>query len=113
MELKIEKKFEINADELHEPIFLVGWPGIALVAKLAITSIKDSIKEELKSEQDKKIYELSDGQKTTREIGKKVGCSHTKVSSAWNKWASIGLVMPSEIYKGRFKKIVTLGDLGI
>ena len=44
MELRIEQKFEINADELHDPVVLVGWPGIALVAKLAITSIKDSIK---------------------------------------------------------------------
>jgi proteasome assembly chaperone (PAC2) family protein len=46
MEIRIVKKFEINAEELHDPVVLVGWPGIALVAKLAITSIKDSIKAE-------------------------------------------------------------------
>ena len=80
---------------------------------LALQAIKDSIIKELKSEQDKKIYELSDGQKTTREIAKEVGCSHVKVATVWNKWASAGLVMPSESRKGRFKKIVTLGDLGI
>ncbi|MHA1625299.1 MAG: PAC2 family protein [Promethearchaeota archaeon] len=46
MEIRIDQKFEINAEELHDPVVLVGWPGIALVAKLAITSIKDSIKAE-------------------------------------------------------------------
>ncbi|MBY9004738.1 MAG: PAC2 family protein [Candidatus Lokiarchaeota archaeon] len=46
MEIKIDQKFEIDAEELHDPVVLVGWPGIALVAKLAITSIKDSIKAE-------------------------------------------------------------------
>jgi proteasome assembly chaperone (PAC2) family protein len=46
MEIRINQKFEIIAEELHDPVVLVGWPGIALVAKLAITSIKDSIKAE-------------------------------------------------------------------
>ena len=46
MEIRIDQKFEIDAEELHDPVVLVGWPGIALVAKLAITSIKDSIKAE-------------------------------------------------------------------
>ena len=46
MEIRIDQKFEINAEELHDPVILVGWPGIALVAKLAITSIKESIKAE-------------------------------------------------------------------
>ena len=46
MEIRIERKFELKAEDLNDPIVLVGWPGIALVAKLAITSIKDSIKAE-------------------------------------------------------------------
>ncbi len=43
MYFKIEKKFEIQKESLKDPIVLIGWPGIALVAKLAISSIKDSI----------------------------------------------------------------------
>ena len=41
--MNIIKKFELDPDELNDPVVLIGWPGIALVAKLAITSIKDSI----------------------------------------------------------------------
>jgi len=43
MNININQKFELNSDDLNDPIVLIGWPGIALVAKLAITSIKDSI----------------------------------------------------------------------
>jgi proteasome assembly chaperone (PAC2) family protein len=43
MLIKMNYKFELNPDEVHEPVVLIGWPGIALVAKLAITSIKDSL----------------------------------------------------------------------
>jgi proteasome assembly chaperone (PAC2) family protein len=46
MDMNIIYKFELNAEELNEPVVLIGWPGIALVAKIAITSIKDSIKAE-------------------------------------------------------------------
>ena len=43
MKIEISRKFDLNPDDLHDPIVLIGWPGIALVAQLAITSIKDSI----------------------------------------------------------------------
>jgi proteasome assembly chaperone (PAC2) family protein len=43
MNMNITQKFKLNPDDLNDPIVLIGWPGIALVAKLAITSIKDSI----------------------------------------------------------------------
>ncbi|MFX0036445.1 MAG: PAC2 family protein [Candidatus Hermodarchaeota archaeon] len=46
MYINIEKKFDIEKENIKNPIILIGWPGIALVAKLAITSIKDSINAE-------------------------------------------------------------------
>lgn len=46
MYMNIEKKFELKTENITNPIVLIGWPGIALVAKLAITSIKDSINAE-------------------------------------------------------------------
>jgi len=47
MYFNIERHFEINPEDIKNPIILIGWPGIALVAKLAIGSIKDSIKADL------------------------------------------------------------------
>jgi proteasome assembly chaperone (PAC2) family protein len=42
--INIERKFTLKSEDLNDPIVLIGWPGIALVAKVAITSIKDSLK---------------------------------------------------------------------
>ncbi|MFX1527314.1 MAG: PAC2 family protein [Promethearchaeota archaeon] len=44
MYININKKFDLKPENINNPVVLIGWPGIALVAKLAITSIKDSIK---------------------------------------------------------------------
>lgn len=47
MYFNVNKKFDLDIDSIKDPIILIGWPGIALVAKLAISSIKDSINADL------------------------------------------------------------------
>lgn len=44
MYINFEKKFNLEPESIKDPIVLIGWPGIALVGKMAISSIKDSIK---------------------------------------------------------------------
>jgi len=46
MNFNINYNFEIKSEEVNDPVILIGWPGIALVAKLATTSIKDSLNAE-------------------------------------------------------------------
>ncbi|MFX1531303.1 MAG: PAC2 family protein [Promethearchaeota archaeon] len=46
MYIKIEKKFELKPENIKNPVILIGFPGVALVGKLAISSIKDAIKAE-------------------------------------------------------------------
>jgi proteasome assembly chaperone (PAC2) family protein len=43
MYIKIEKKFDLDPTNIKNPIVLIGWPGRALVAKLAISSVQESI----------------------------------------------------------------------
>jgi hypothetical protein len=47
MYINFEKKGTIDPEALNDPIVLIGWPGVALVGKLAITAIKDSLSAEL------------------------------------------------------------------
>ncbi|TFF93873.1 MAG: hypothetical protein EU543_02610 [Promethearchaeota archaeon] len=47
MYINFEKKLELDPEKLNNPTVLIGWPGIALVGKLAISSIKDAINAEL------------------------------------------------------------------
>lgn len=98
-----------NQDEIIEELKIqTAWLRV-----IGIQAIKDLLQEEMKAKQDQIIFELSDGQLSTREIAKKADSSHVTVSKKWKKWVSMGLVMPSEKHKGRYKKIVALRDLGI
>ncbi|MHA1688402.1 MAG: PAC2 family protein [Promethearchaeota archaeon] len=47
MHVEIHEEMKINADELNNPVVLIGFPGIALIAKLALTSIRDFLKAKL------------------------------------------------------------------
>lgn len=76
-------------------------------------SLKRVIDEVLTSDVEKIIYELSDGRRSTRDIAKHVNQSHVTVSNMWKKWLAYGIVEPSDRYKGRFKKVISLNELGI
>ncbi len=74
----------------------------------------DLLRTELKTEQAIEIYQLTDGEKSTRELAGmlKHKCSHVTVASLWNKWALIGLVVPVK-QKGRYKAAFNLDEYGV
>ena len=74
--------------------------------------LKEVILLNVKTENEKKIYELSNG-KTTVEIAGLVGVSHVTVYNYWQRWSKTGIVEPSKKYKGRYERMVSLLDLGI
>ena len=59
-------------------------------------------------EEEKKIYELSNGQRSTREIEKLVNASRSKIASLWKKWYKIGIVESSDKYGGTRMKRLSL-----
>lgn len=76
--------------------------------------IIELLKAELKTEQAIEVYQLTDGENSTRELSGKLKnkCSHVTVASLWNKWALIGLVVPAK-QKGRYKAAFNLFEYGI
>ena len=66
--------------------------------------ISKILSSELRTEQDVMIYRLSDGKRSTRDISNemKSKCSHATVAAHWNRWAAMGLVIPTN-YKGRYR----------
>lgn len=75
------------------------------------------LKNELRDDVDKLIYELSDGERSTREIagliskgGRRV--THATVANMWQKLSIMNLVMPAR-RKGRFRRVVPLESIGI
>ncbi len=79
-----------------------------LLRAVTMHMLKDVLKEEMKSVRDKKIYELSNGERTTREIAELAGGSFQNVAAKWKEWSALGLVVESESRKGRYKKLVSL-----
>jgi hypothetical protein len=80
--------------------------------------LRRAIQENLRDDESKLVYQLSDGSRSTREISeelKKLGrtITHATVANMWKRWAAVGIVEPSERYQGRFKSIVSLESLGL
>jgi hypothetical protein len=60
----------------------------------------------------KKIYELSDGNRSTRDIQKIVGVSPPTITAYWKQWSLAGIVIPAE-RKGRYKAAFDLKEYGL
>lgn len=78
----------------------------------ALQRLKAVLTETLASDEDKRIYQFSDG-RSSRDVGSASGVAYTKVVARWKIWNSLGIVVPSRKYQGRFEHIVSLEDLGI
>lgn len=85
---------------------------------LALPQLKEIIEKTLTTKELRRIYDLSDGKNSTRDIAEKLSkeemeVGHVKVYRNWKKWFTWGIVIPSEKYSGRYRKIINLEDLGI
>ena len=75
--------------------------------------LKAMILENLKSDTEKLVYELSDGERSVREIEELTNVSKSRVGSYWEKWLTLGIVEESERFQGRMKHICSLDEVGI
>lgn len=76
--------------------------------------LKNIVTQNLKSDPEMLVYELSDGNRGTREIAQLAGIgSNATVARFWQKWSKIGLVEPSKKFPGRFQHISSLEELGL
>lgn len=68
----------------------------------------------LVEEKDILVYYHSDGEKSTRELGKLVGISHMTVQSLWKKWMDAGIVVQTKKYGGgRCRRLFSLEEMGV
>lgn len=67
----------------------------------------------LKTDQEKSVYELTDGERSRYDIAKETGIPDSTVRSWWDRWYNLGILEPSGKRKGRPQKIVALEDMGI
>lgn len=77
-------------------------------------TIAEMLANELNRTQLFEIYQLTDGNNSTRDIAAKLTqkCTHATIANIWKRWALKGIVVPSET-KGRFKAAFNLEEYGI
>lgn len=85
---------------------------------VGVQSLRKAIDENLTSDVEKMVYELSNGERSTRDIASELrtmnrSIAHATVASMWKRWAPLGIVEPSEQYRGRFRRVESLTSLGI
>lgn len=86
-----------------------------LVHFLSHRLARDLIEEHLTKNIERRVYELSDGIRSSRDIEKTIGKVVTQrtVVSWWQKWQKLGLVEKSPTYSGRVRKLIGLEELGL
>ena len=86
-----------------------------LIRFLAHHMARDLILNNLKKPIELRVYELSDGIRSSRDIEKMIGKEVTQrtVVTWWQKWKELGIVEQSPTYSGRVKKLIPLSELGV
>ena len=86
---------------------LLKWTRFAGMLRL-----KDILNQTLLTPVEKLVYELSDGDRSMREIAQRVGKGHVTIHRYWEKWRKIGIVEPAE-REGRYRHICSLEEVGL
>lgn len=75
-------------------------------------NLKKILEDTLESDSERIAYHLSDG-RPPAEIAKLSGVSDQTIRNWWKQWYPMGLIEPAPTWKGRFRKVFSLEDLGI
>lgn len=77
------------------------------------SKLKEVLLVELDTDEKKLAFESTDGKKGLRKVASMSGAPQDTVYGWWKKWFNIGILEPSEIRKGRLRKICSLEYVGI
>lgn len=79
---------------------------------LGLQSLKSAISDVITTETHRKVYELSDGKRTTRAIASDAGVSPSTVSRLWKTWHAQGIVYESHSQPGRMVHLMDPTEIG-
>jgi CRP-like cAMP-binding protein len=78
---------------------------------LGLQQLRPILLELLRDPRERRAFELSDGSRSTREVGEIVGVSGATISRWWTKWAAVGIVSQDE--RGTAQHLVSVEDAGL
>ena len=80
---------------------------------LGLQALRPILKDALQTDKQRLIYEYSNGDRTTREVGKLAGVSISVVSRLWTQWIAAGICVESPKMAGRAQHLITLSQVGM
>ncbi len=86
---------------------LLRWTRIGAI------HLREVLAVELKTDEERLAYELSNGERSSRDIEQETGIDHSTISRLWKKWSEIGIVEPSERFQGRMRRLCSLRELAL
>jgi DNA-binding CsgD family transcriptional regulator len=101
-ELNALRSIEHKLDDILKWTRLAGMQQLRSILTQSLTTDRETL-----------VFEFSDGERGTREIGSIAGVSNATVANYWRKWSRLGIVEPSSRYQGRFRKICSLEEVGL
>jgi len=102
-ELGVLRSIESKLDQL------LKWTRFA-----GMQQLRTILAQNLTTDLEMTIYELSDGERSTREIAGLLGIgSNATVANYWKKWSKLGIVEPSEKRQGRSRRICSLEEVAL
>jgi len=88
---------------------LVKWTKVT-----SIPRVRELLLEILRSPEERIAYHSSDGERTSREVGRMSDVSHMTVANWWKTWIRAGIAESVSVRGGeRAKRIFSLDDFGI
>jgi len=79
---------------------------------IGLQALKPLIPAVLKTDKQRLVYELTDGQRTVRDVAGAAGVGTGTVSRLWADWITLGLCVQSGKVTGRAEHLTSLAALG-
>jgi len=102
---EVAKKLDMLNSTLKE---ILKWSRFQNLPKL-----KEVLEKELDDQSKKLVFENTDGQKSMRQVSTESAVPVPTIQGWWNRWYNLGILEPSETWRGRLKRICSLRDVGI
>ena len=102
---EVAKKLDMLNSTLKE---ILKWSRFQNLPKL-----KEVLEKELDDQSKKLVFENTDGQKSMRQVSVESAVPIPTIQGWWNRWYNLGILEPSETWRGRLRRICSLRDVGI
>lgn len=100
----------MNQDKLEE-LIRIQQEMLRWIRFSSVPQLKRTLETVLTSNLDKHIYELTDGDTTTRSIAAALSIGKTTVARKWTAWGQLGIA--ERLESGQYRRLCSLAEVGI